>query len=56
MSGKGMKFGDKKVKKTNFYGNKIDDIDVNEILVSKKADGKRSSFKYLIMMTLDHFV
>ena len=56
MSGKGMKFGDKKVNKTNFYGNKIDDIDVNEILVSKKADGKRSSFKYLIMMTLDDFV
>ena len=56
MSGKGMKFGDKKVNKTNFYGNKIDDIDVNEILVSKKADGKRSSFKYLIMMTLDHIV
>ena len=40
MSGKGVNFGDKKVNKSNFYENKkvfeIHDIDVNNVLVSKK--------------------
>ena len=40
MSAKGVKFGDKKLSKSNFYKNKklfkIDDKDVNNILVSKK--------------------
>ena len=40
MSGKNVNFGDKKIKKINFYKNKkvikIEDIDVNKILVSKE--------------------
>ena len=40
VSGKNVNFGDKKIKKSNFYKNekvtKIDDIDVNKILVSKE--------------------
>ena len=37
MSGKNLKFGEKKINKSNFYKNKkifdnIDDIDINEIL------------------------
>ena len=40
MSGKNIKFGDKKNQKSDFYKNKklksIDDIDVDKILVSKK--------------------
>ena len=41
MSGKNVTFGDKKIKKSNFYKNKKafkidDDIDVNKILVSKE--------------------
>ena len=40
MSGKNIDFNEKKIKKTNFYKNKainnIDDINVNNILVSKK--------------------
>ena len=40
MSGNNIIFGDKKINKTNFYKNKklskIDDIDVNKILVSKR--------------------
>ena len=40
----------KKIKKSNFYKNKrlfkIDDADVNEILISKKESyGKKSSLK-----------
>ena len=38
MSGKNINFDDKKIKKSDFYKNKkvnrIDDIDVNKILVS----------------------
>ena len=38
MSGKSVNFGDKKINKSNFYKNKIlfkiDDIDVNQMLVS----------------------
>ena len=40
MSGKNINFDDKKIRKSDFYKNKritkIDDIDVNNILVSKK--------------------
>ena len=40
MSGKNINFDDKKIIKSDFYKNKkinrIDDIDVNKILVSKK--------------------
>ena len=64
MSGKNINFGDKKVKKSNFYKNKkvikIDDIDVNKILVSKEENyGSKNSFKYLLdtvmMMLSDHY-
>ena len=40
ISGKSMSFGDKKIKKSNFYKNKrlfkISDIDANKVVVSKK--------------------
>ena len=50
MSGKNVNFGDKNIKKTNFYKNKkvikIDDVDVNKILVSKEEQhGTKNSFK-----------
>ena len=53
MTGKNIIFDDKKINKINFYKNKklpkIDDIDVNKVLISKKeAYGKKSSFKYFI--------
>ena len=53
MSGKNINFDDKKIRKSDFYKNKritkIDDIDVNNILVSKKeAYGNKNSFKYFI--------
>ena len=39
MSGKNINFGDKNIKKSNFYKNKkvtkVDDIDVKKILVTK---------------------
>ena len=46
MSGKSKNFEDKKVNKSNFYKNKktfkIEDIDINNILVSKKESyGKK---------------
>ena len=52
-SGKNVKFGDKKIKKSDFHKNKkrakIDDIDVNKILVSKEEPyGTKNSFKYFI--------
>ena len=51
MGGKNIIFNDKNINKSNFYKNKrlfkIDDIDINRILVSKKElHGKKSSFKY----------
>ena len=52
MNGKSINFGNKNIKKTDFYNkNKkifnIDDTDVNKILVSKKEQyGKYNSFKY----------
>ena len=53
MSGKNINFEDKKFLKSNFYKNKkinrIDGIDVDKILVSKKESyGTRSSLKYFI--------
>ena len=53
MSGKNINFNDKKIKKSTFYKNKainnIEDINVNNILVSKKEPYvNRSSFKYFI--------
>ena len=59
MSGRNIIFGDKKINKSNFYKNKklpkIDDIDVNKILASKKeAYGKKvhlnTSLKIMAMM------
>ena len=53
MSKKSINFDDKKINKSNFYKNKklfkIDDIDVNKILVSKKEPyGTKKSIKSLI--------
>ena len=53
MSVKNINFEDKKNQKSDFYKNKkitkIDDIDVNKILVSKKESyGTKNSFKYFI--------
>ena len=53
MSGKNITFNDKKIRKSAFYKNKninnIEDIDVNNILVSKKESyGNKNSFKYFI--------
>ena len=65
MSGKSINFQDKKIKKSDFYKNKkvnrIDDIDVNKILVSKKEPyGTKIHLNTLldimIMMLLDHYV
>ena len=53
MSGKNINFNDKKIKKSIFHKNKainnIEDINVNNILVSKKEPyGNKNSFKYFI--------
>ena len=53
MSGKNITFNDKKIRKSTFYKNKkinnIEDIDVNNILVSKKEPyGNKNSLKYFI--------
>ena len=53
MSGKNINFDNKKIKRSSFYKNKtinnIEDIDVNNILVSKKESyGNKNSFKYFI--------
>ena len=53
MSGKKINFDDKKIKRSSFYKNKkinnIEDIDVNNILVSKKNPyGTKNSLKYFI--------
>ena len=53
MSGKNIIFNNKKINKSNFCRNKklfkIDDIDINKILVSKrKPYGIKKSFKYFI--------
>ena len=65
ISGKNMSFGDKKIKKSNFYKNKrlfkISDIDANKVVVSKKKNHMtQKSFKYIIgyndIMSLEHYV
>ena len=53
MSGKNINFDDKKIKKSIFYKNKtinnIEEIDINNILVSKKEpNGNKNSVKYFI--------
>ena len=54
MNGKSINFNDKKIKKSDFYNkNKkifnVDDIDVNQILVSKtEQHGNYNSSKYFI--------
>ena len=53
MSGKSINFGDKKISKSNFYKSKklfkIDEIDFDKILVSKKESyGTKNSLKYFI--------
>ena len=53
MSSKSVYFGDKKIKKSDFYKNKkvakIDDVDVNKMFVSKEEPyGTKNSFKYFI--------
>ena len=54
MSGKNINFDDKKIKRSSFYKNKkinnIEDIDVNNILVSKnKPYGTKTSLKYFMI-------
>ena len=67
MSGKNINFDDKKIKKSDFYKNKkinkIDDINVNNILVSKKEPYGTNTISHLntlldimIMILLDHYV
>ena len=65
MNGKNINFNDKKKSKSTFYKNKrinnIEDIDVNNILVSKKeAYGNKIRLNTLldimIMILLDHYV
>ena len=51
MSEKNINFDNKKIKKSDFYKNKkvvkIDDVDINKILVSKEESyGTKNSFKY----------
>ena len=53
MSGKNINFNNKKIRKSDFYKNKkinnIEDIDVNNLLVSKKElYGNKNSLKYFI--------
>ena len=53
MSGKNINFDDKKIERSSFYQNKMinntEDIDVNNILVSKKEPyGTKNSYKYFI--------
>ena len=61
MSGKNKNFEVKKIKKSDFYKNKIvikiDDIDVNEILVSEEEPyGSKNTFKYFIGYNDDHVI
>ena len=65
MSEKNINFDDKKIKKSTFYKNKIiystDDIDVNNVLVSKKEPyvnkiHLNTLLDIMIMILLDHYV
>ena len=65
MGGNNINFDDKKIRKSTFYKSKtinnIEDIDINNISVSKKeAYGNKNSLKFtlldmIIMILLDHF-
>ena len=64
-SGKNISFDDKLIKKSEFYKNKkvtrIDDININKILVSKKEPlvqriDLNTLLDTIIMMLLDHYV
>ena len=58
MSEKNINFDDKKIKKSIFYKNKainnIEDIDVNNILVSKKEPYGNKNFK--ITLAFKYFI
>ena len=61
MSSRETNFEDKKTNKSNFYKNKklfkVEDIDINNILVSKKDSyGKKNSFKYFVGYNDDDFI
>ena len=65
MSGKSINFEEKEISNSNFYKNKkpfkIEGIDINDILVSKKESyGKKTLLNTLLdimmMMSLDHYV
>ena len=61
MSKKNINFDDKYIKKSEFYKKKkafqIDDIDVNEILVSKKEPyGTKNALKYFIGYNDNDFI
>ena len=63
MSGMNIIFNDNKIKKGNFYKNKIlskiDEIDVDKILASKKEPSgtKKSSLNIMVMMmSLGHYL
>ena len=62
MNGKSINFDNKNIKKSDFYNNKkkifkIDDIDVNKILASRKEQyGKYNSFKYFIGYNDNNFI
>ena len=64
MSGKNINFDDKKIKKSDFYKNKeinkIDDINLNNILVYKKNHTAQkihlnTLLDIMIMILLDHY-
>ena len=56
MSKKSIKCGDKKVNKSNFYQNKklfkIDDIDVDKILISKKNRMVKIRYEHKVLYLL----
>ena len=65
MSDKSINFDDRKINKKNFYKNKklfkIEDIDINKILVSKKESyGQKNhintSLDVMMMTSLDHYI
>ena len=65
MSGKNITFNDKKINKSNLYKNeklsKIDETDVDKILVSKKNHMVQkihlnTSLDIMIMVSLDNYV
>lgn len=64
MSEKSIIFNNKKVNKSNFYRNikpfKIDDVDVNKILLFKKEPHGKGSLNTLLnimtIMSLNHYV